>query len=252
MDTNEKRIAILIDADNTSAELIESILLETGKYGKITIKRIYGDWTIQTMNSWKTKLNTHAIRPMQKFAYTKGKNSSDGAMIIDGMDILYSKTVQGYCLVSSDSDFTGLAHRIREEGVFVMGIGKLSSTPEAFIKACEIFVFSENLALKVSEKKIPHVNLQEKGKEETKVKKPEVNPELIDLAAKAHEMAKKEDETALLSTMGDAFRKIKPEFDIRTYKEKSILSIFKKLPDIYDIIIHSDGTTVSIKRKKAL
>jgi uncharacterized LabA/DUF88 family protein len=141
---NTTNIAILIDGDNIQADLLENILAETGKFGKVTVRRIYGDWTMNNMKSWKEKLNRFAIRPMQQFAYTKGKNSTDSAMIIDAMDILHKKLVNAFCLVSSDSDYTGLANRIREEGVFVMGIGK-ANTPEAFQKACELFIYTENL-----------------------------------------------------------------------------------------------------------
>jgi hypothetical protein len=137
-------IALLIDGDNAQPDLLKFILAEAGRYGKVTIRRIYGDWTISNMKGWKEQINSHAIRPMQQFSYTKGKNSTDSAMIIDAMDILNKKLVDGFCLVSSDSDYAGIANRIREEGVFVMGIGR-ANTPEAFQKACEIFIFTENL-----------------------------------------------------------------------------------------------------------
>jgi uncharacterized LabA/DUF88 family protein len=123
---NERKfnIAILIDGDNAQAKLLKETIEEVSKYGKATIRRIYGDWTSQTMNSWKNLINQHSINPIQKFSYTSGKNSTDGALIIDAMDILHSKNVEGFCIVSSDSDYTGLAKRIREEGLFVMGIGE--------------------------------------------------------------------------------------------------------------------------------
>jgi hypothetical protein len=143
-DNSDIKIAVLIDADNAEAALIEPILNEVSKFGRVTIKRIYADWTNTGMKQWKGKLNSYAIRPIQKFAYTTGKNSTDGALIIDAMDILYSKHVGGVCIVSSDSDYTGIAHRLREEGLFVMGIGK-SHTPEAFVKSCENFTYTEIL-----------------------------------------------------------------------------------------------------------
>ena len=144
------KIALLIDGDNAQPRLFEQILSEASKYGKATIRRIYGDWTSPSMNGWKTVLNHFAIRPMQKFSYTTGKNSTDSALIIDAMDVLHSGLVNGFCIVSSDSDYTGLAHRIREEGIFVMGIGQ-AKTPEAFVKACEIFIYTENLSEKDEE-----------------------------------------------------------------------------------------------------
>lgn len=137
-------IAVLIDGDNAQAKIIKEIIEEVSKYGKVTIRRIYGDWTTPQMNSWKDILNNYSISPIQKFNYTTGKNSTDSSLIIDAMDILHGSSVQGFCIVSSDSDYTGLAKRIREEGLFVMGIGR-KSTPIAFVNSCEIFTFTENL-----------------------------------------------------------------------------------------------------------
>ena len=117
------KISILIDGDNAQANLLPQILVEAGKYGLVTVRRIYGDWTTSSMNSWKEVLNFHAVQPIQQFRYTIGKNATDSAMIIDAMDLLHSGVVDGFCLVSSDSDYTRLATRIRESGVFVMGIG---------------------------------------------------------------------------------------------------------------------------------
>ena len=121
-----RRIAMLIDGDNAQPSLIKHMLAEAGKYGLVTIRRIYGDWTTANMNGWKETLQTYAIQPIQQFRYTIGKNATDSAMIIDSMDILYEGGIDGFCLVSSDSDYTRLATRIREKGVFVMGIGKRS------------------------------------------------------------------------------------------------------------------------------
>src|SRR3954470_21424528 len=144
MDTRTQKIALLIDGDNASAKLLSLVLAEASKYGKVTIRRVYGDWTTPHMNNWKHSLNELAINPIQKFSYTQGKNSTDSALIIDAMDILHDELVDGFCIVSSDSDYTGLAKRIREEGIFVMGIGE-KKTPNAFVKSCEIFTYSENL-----------------------------------------------------------------------------------------------------------
>lgn len=138
------KLALLIDADNTSPRLIANIISEVGKYGNVTIRRSYGDFTNVHLSNWKDTMNTYAIRPVQKFAYTYGKNSTDSALIIDAMDIMHDGLVGGFCIASSDSDYTGLALRIREQGLFVIGIGK-SETPQAFQRACEMFVFTENL-----------------------------------------------------------------------------------------------------------
>src|ERR671918_2244867 len=144
-----RKIAILIDGDNAQSSLLPQMLVETGRHGQVTVRRIYGDWTTINMNSWKEILNYHAFQPIQQFRYTIGKNATDSAMIIDAMDILHLGVVDGFCLVSSDSDYTRLATRIRETGIFVMGIGE-KKTPKAFVNACDLFVYTENL---VEEKK---------------------------------------------------------------------------------------------------
>ena len=142
--TPSQRIAMLIDGDNAQPSMIEKMLAETTKYGLITIRRIYGDWTASNMGGWKDVLQTHAIQPIQQFRYTVGKNATDSAMIIDAMDLFYSGAVDGFCLVSSDSDYTRLATRIREQGIFVMDNNK-KQTPRAFANACDLFVYVENL-----------------------------------------------------------------------------------------------------------
>lgn len=138
------RLAVLIDADNASASVAKELLEEVAKYGTATVKRAYGDWTTQNLSGWKEHLHRHAIQPMQQFAYTKGKNSTDAAFIIDAMDLLYAGQLDGFCLVSSDSDFTRLATRLREAGKLVYGLGE-RKTPEAFIAACDRFIFFEVL-----------------------------------------------------------------------------------------------------------
>ena len=143
-DFKELRLAVLIDADNVPSTRIKEMMEEVSKYGTPTFKRIYGDWTNQMLSSWKRVLNEHAITPIQQFAYTSGKNATDAALIIDAMDILYTRRVDGFFLVSSDSDFTRLATRLREEGVRVFGMGE-KKTPKAFIKACDKFIYIEIL-----------------------------------------------------------------------------------------------------------
>lgn len=200
-------IAVLIDGDNAQAKIIKEIIEEVSKYGKVTIRRIYGDWTTPQMKSWKDILNNYSINPIQKFNYTTGKNSTDSSLIIDAMDIMHGRGVQGFCIVSSDSDYTGLAKRIREEGLFVMGIGR-KNTPIAFVNSCEIFTFTENLAPQTeidyskkeklkekAEDKVKDKNAEKekaKGKEKEKIKskvevneKPQQNAktETIDLAS---------------------------------------------------------------------
>ena len=138
------RLAVLIDADNASAAVVKELLEEVAKYGTATVKRAYGDWTTQNLAGWKDQLHRYAIQPIQQFSYTRGKNSTDSAFIIDAMDLLYAGKLDGFCLVSSDSDFTRLATRLREAGKIVYGLGE-RKTPEPFIAACDKFVFFEVL-----------------------------------------------------------------------------------------------------------
>ena len=142
--SDSSRLAVLIDADNASAAVAKELLEEVAKFGTATVKRAYGDWTTQNLVGWKEHLHRHAIQPIQQFAYTKGKNSTDSAFIIDAMDLLYTGNVDGFCLVSSDSDFTRLATRLRESGKLVVGLGERKA-PEAFIAACDRFIFLEVL-----------------------------------------------------------------------------------------------------------
>ena len=143
----QKQFAVLIDADNASPAVVPDLLAEIAKYGSPAVKRAYGDWTTQNLVGWKDQLHRHAIQPMQQFAYTKGKGATDSACIIDAMDLLYAGNVDGFCLVSSDSDFTRLATRLRESGKYVIGMGE-KKTPEAFRAACDRFVFVELLGPK--------------------------------------------------------------------------------------------------------
>ncbi|MDN5396987.1 MAG: NYN domain-containing protein, partial [Chryseobacterium sp.] len=227
MSDKKFNIAILIDGDNAQAKLLKETIEEVSKYGKATIRRIYGDWTSQSMNSWKDLVNLYSINPIQKFSYTSGKNSTDGAMIIDAMDILHGKSVEGFCIVSSDSDYTGLAKRIREEGLFVMGIGE-KKTPEAFVKSCDIFTYTENITPKVKkESKAESHKIKENKTEET-VKKEAVSPKVHEFQnflsrkdeetiSKAFEISVNENDMAFISTLGTNIRKIYQSFDSRTY-----------------------------------
>jgi hypothetical protein len=139
--TNQK-LAVLIDADNAQASVIQELLAEVSRYGTATIKRAYGDWTTTNLKGWKDVLHTMAIQPIQQFSYTSGKNATDSALIIDAMDVLHTGSVDGFCLVSSDSDFTRLATRIREAGLVVYGFGE-RKTPEPFVAACDKFIYTE-------------------------------------------------------------------------------------------------------------
>ena len=144
MTSESRALAMLVDGDNARPSLLEHVLAEAAKYGMVTTRRIYGDWTTKEMSGWQGSLHSFAVQPIQQFRYAAGKNSTDSALIIDAMDLLHSGAVGGFCIVSIDSDYTRLATRIREQGLFVMGVGRLAPA-EAFVKACGVFVYTENL-----------------------------------------------------------------------------------------------------------
>jgi len=206
------KIAMLIDGDNAQSSLLAQMLAEAGKYGLVTLRRIYGDWTTSSMNSWKDTLNYHAFQPVQQFRYTVGKNATDSAMIIDAMDVLHSGVVDGFCLVSSDSDYTRLATRIRESGIFVMGIGK-KTTPKAFVNACDVFVYTENL---VTEAKPSRSTSKRSTKKKTE------EPEGMPLLRQAFELAVQEDGWARLDHMGNVLYRLDPGFDPRSFGHKTL------------------------------
>ncbi|HEY5370842.1 MAG TPA: NYN domain-containing protein [Hanamia sp.] len=241
MDIKNQKIALLVDGDNAQSKMMDLILEEASKYGKVTIRRVYGDWTIQHMNHWKSLLNEMAFNPIQKFSYTTGKNSTDSALIIDAMDILHAKLVDGFCIVSSDSDYTGLAKRIREAGIFVMGIGE-QKTPNAFVKSCEIFTYVENLEPKTE---VPEKQQTQKKKKEKPTTS--VNSKLID---KAYDMSINESNEAYISTLGINLRKLDPSFDVRTYGCKTLTQFFSKLPGfvVVDNVVNGLNNPL-IKRK---
>jgi uncharacterized LabA/DUF88 family protein len=235
---NKLNIAVLIDGDNAQPKLIKEIIEEVSKYGKATIRRIYGDWTSQQMNSWKAIINQHSISPIQKFSYTTGKNSTDGSLIIDAMDILHGKNTEGFCIVSSDSDYTGLAKRIREEGLFVMGIGE-KKTPEAFVKSCEVFTFTENLKNEENEEnetKTPKSQKQTTD-QNTKVvtKKVKLTKEDFKTINKAFYISTNEEDKAHISTLGLNIRKIDPSFDPRSYGFKNLTTLFENI-DKFEVV----------------
>ncbi len=225
------KIAMLIDGDNAQAGLLSQMLVEAGRYGQVTVRRIYGDWTTASMNSWKETLNFHAFQPIQQFRYTIGKNATDSAMIIDAMDILHASVVDGFCLVSSDSDYTRLATRIRETGIFVMGIGE-KKTPKPFVNACDVFVYTENL---VTEKKA----VQQRNTNNQKTKKAKVDDkEELDpmpILTQAFEMAVQQDGWASLANLGNALYQVDPGFDPRTYGHKQLSKMITKLKDRFEM-----------------
>jgi uncharacterized LabA/DUF88 family protein len=234
--TSNRRIAMLIDGDNAQPSLIGKMLTEASKYGVVTIRRIYGDWTENNMKSWKPELHTHAIQPIQQFRYTTGKNATDSAMIIDAMDILYTAGVDGFCLVSSDSDYTRLATRIREKNLFVMGIGK-QNTPRAFVNACDVFVFTENLSAPEVEPERPASASSPEAIPGSVPAAPETTdaPDLRKLFRTAYELTAQEDGWAFLGAMGNKLRQLDPSFDPRTYGHRQLLGLIKEHRDMFEI-----------------
>ncbi len=224
------RLAVLIDADNIPYSNIKGMMEEIAKYGTPTFKRIYGDWTKPTLSGWKKVLLENAITPTQQYSYTTGKNSSDSAMIIDAMDILYSGKADGFCIVSSDSDFTRLATRLREAGMKVIGIGQ-KKTPQPFIVACDKFIYIEIIASAAEEeeqtslagdtskikKEAPKETVQKVGKDMIHL----IRSTIVDLAD--------EDGWAFLGEVGSLLMKKKPDFDPRNYGFSKLTPLIKSL-----------------------
>jgi uncharacterized LabA/DUF88 family protein len=258
-----RKLALLIDGDNAQPSLVNQILAEAGKYGLVTIRRIYGDWTTTSMSGWKAALHDSAIQPIQQFRYTIGKNATDSAMIIDAMDILHGHLVDGFCIVSSDSDYTRLATRVREMGFFVMGIGK-RSTPKAFVNGCNIFIYTENLMPRGGREREREPRRRDRGGagrkgggKETREQKEEreEHEDRADAAAKfdpvpllkgAFDMAVHEDGWANLGEIGFYLRQLDPGFDPRTYGFKQLSQLIKAYPGLFELRVHDESGTNSI------
>ncbi|MFC1534014.1 NYN domain-containing protein [Thermodesulfobacteriota bacterium] len=242
-DQSQNRLAVLIDADNAQPSITEGLMSEVAKYGLASVRRIYGDWTTPSLTGWKSVLLEHSIQPVQQFRYTTGKNATDSAMIIDAMDLLYTKRFEGFCLVSSDSDFTRLASRIREEGLLVYGFGE-KKTPKAFVSACDKFIFTE--VLRFQENAEPAV----KQKTANELKR---DAKLVTLLRNAIEAASDESGWAHLGAVGSNIAKQAPEFDPRNYGFSKLgeLAVAVKLFDV-DKRVLSDGRsrTIYIRDKR--
>jgi uncharacterized LabA/DUF88 family protein len=234
---SQNMLAVLIDADNAQPSITEGLLSEVAKYGVASVKRIYGDWTKPSLGGWKSVLLEHSIQPIQQFRYTVGKNATDSAMIIDAMDLLHTGRFDGFCLVSSDSDFTRLASRIREEGLLVYGFGE-KKTPKAFVSACDKFIFIE--VLRSQEDAEPAV----KPKTANELKG---DTKLVALLRSALEAASDESGWAHLGAVGSNIAKQAPEFDPRNYGYGKLreLAVATKLFDV-DERVQSDGQSKAI------
>jgi len=220
------RLAVLIDADNIPHRLIGGILEEIAKYGVPTFKRIYGDWTKPHVSNWKGVLLDHAITPVQQYSYTTGKNSTDSAMIIDAMDILYTGRVDGFCLVSSDSDFTRLATRLREAGMKVFGMGE-QKTPSAFRASCDKFIYIEILSKEEEEVSPKEIKREEAPKKEKVIRKPDAS--LIKLLTTSVNDIADENGWAFLGELGNLLLKKRPDFDARNYGFEKLLPLIRSL-----------------------
>ena len=216
-------LAVLIDGDNVPSAYVKEMLEEIAKYGNPTIKRIYGDWTKPSLSKWKKVLLETAITPIQQYGYTTGKNATDSAMIIDAMDILYSGKVNGFCLVSSDSDFTRLAVRLREAGMTVFGIGE-KKTPNPFIVSCDKFIYLEILQKQQEENlEIPDSNVKEN------VKFDKITPKVIHLISSTISDLEDEEGWAFLGEVGALLQKKQPNFDSRNYGFQKLTPLIKSI-----------------------
>lgn len=209
--TNNDNLAVLIDADNAQASIVHELLAEVSRYGTASVKRAYGDWTTTSLKQWKNVLHEMAIQPIQQFSYTSGKNSTDSALIIDAMDLLHAGGLNGVCLVSSDSDFTRLATRLRESGLVVYGFGE-RKTPKPFVAACDKFIYSDIL---------------KPSKSDGKKSKPTAEP-LKPMMTKAIEAAAQDDGWAQLSVVGKFLVKNSPSFDPRNYGCQKLGELVRK------------------------
>lgn len=258
-DDAQRRLAVLIDADNAQASVIEGLLAEVAKFGLASVKRIYGDFTSPNMNQWKKVLLKHSISPVQQFTYTTGKNATDSSLIIDAMDLMYTSRFDGMCLVSSDSDFTRLAQRLREAGLTVYGFGE-RKTPDAFVQACDKFIYTEVLREEAAAH-LPEVAEAASTKDlastpkastasprgsttvtaPTRPSGPLAVP--FDLLLQAIEEASDEAGWAHLGAMGNYVNKVRPNFDPRLYGQKKLSDLLRKYPKRF--IVEERGGTAS-------
>jgi len=232
MNSNEMKLAVLIDADNVPYSNIKGIMEELAKYGTPTIKRIYADWTKPTVSGWKNVLLENAITPIQQYSYTTGKNSTDSAMIIDAMDILYSEKVEGFCIISSDSDFTRLVIRLREAGMKVFGIGE-RKTPSPFIAACDKFTYIEIISAPSHSVSTFGNGIKKDGfvEKEQKSGTVSIGKDIINLISVSINDVEDENGWAFLGDVGNLINKKQPDFDPRNFGFYKLTHLIKKLKE---------------------
>ncbi len=275
-DDDQRLLAVLIDADNAPPGIIEGLLAEVAKYGVASVKRIYGDFTSPQQTQWKKALLKHSIQPVQQFAYTSGKNATDSSLIIDAMDLMYTRRFDGFCLVSSDSDFTRLAQRLREEGHTVYGFGE-RKTPDPFVQACDKFIYTDLLRrepapaapgppLPAAKPPAPAAAPVKKAAKQANAPakalapapalaaspgKPALPPPR-DLLVQAIEEAADESGWAFLGSVGSYVSKIRPDFDPRLYGHKKLSDLFKAHPQLFEIQEHTGaggGKSIHVRLK---
>ena len=230
VEANQAKLAVLIDADNTQPAIIEGLLDEVTKYGVASVKRIYGDWTSTNLRSWKDRLLEFAIQPIQQFSYTTGKNATDSAMIIDAMDLLYSEKLDGFCIVSSDSDFTRLAARLRESGRIVYGFGE-KKTPRAFVSVCDKFIYTEILRDIQEESDDEDGTPSHEGALAAKSKKVfKVDRKVLKLLRDSVDDLADESGWAYLGGVGQKINNRSADFDPRNYGFKKLGDMFRAIP----------------------
>ena len=248
----QKLLAVLIDADNASSAIVEGLFEEIAKFGVASVKRIYGDWTQPNLGKWKQVLLDHSIQPIQQFAYTRGKNATDSALIIDAMDLLYTRRFDGFCLVSSDSDFTRLAARLREEGLTVYGFGE-EKTPSPFVSACDKFIYTEILRAGASEAQAePAANgdkppasapSEQPGEPAKPPAKPKAQKVPVDFIAKVIDDSDDEDGWIQLGALGSNISKLRPAFDARLYGFKKLSDLIKGHPKRFELQVRGSSAT---------
>jgi uncharacterized LabA/DUF88 family protein len=236
---NTARLAVLIDADNAQASITEGLLAEVAKYGTAHVKRAYGDWTATNLRGWKDQLLAQSIQPIQQFAYTTGKNATDAAMVIDAMDLLYSGRFDGFCIVSSDSDFTRLAARLRESSMTVYGFGE-RKTPKPFVAACDKFIYVENLRFTEEDAASDDAGPKPTKRKQATATQLKGDAALVSLLRNAVEAASDDDGWAPLSSVGNIITNQRPDFDSRSYGYGKLSDLIKATT-LFEIERHSPG-----------
>ncbi len=250
MPTPKRRIAMLIDGDNAQPSQMKAALAEVGKHGVAVTRRVYANWTVSGKSAWKAAIHANGMLPVQQFAYVSGKNATDIALVIEAMDLLHSGTVEGFCIVSSDSDYTRLAIRIREAGMFVMGIGR-STTPEPFVAACEVFIQTDSLAGgDKSKQSKTATNKADTAKPKAANNNPSEDGWVETVAQAIANTKKRPDGWATLVAVGTQIKQIDPNFNCKDYGYKQLGLLIKSQPDSFSVQGSKGATAVRVVKRK--